>query len=147
MCHTDLLCVQWKTLDDGKRNCPKHAEFYSKNKFEKIVHLVGVIIRIYHDARSPECQIESSYLCPNLIHLHNCVLSLIHSRPVHVRDVRSSAVRSAAICKVYTRHGENAADTFVQKKYPAPIALCKQTINWISLNCQYQHMHNFNVTG
>jgi hypothetical protein len=35
-----LLCVQWKTLDDGQRNCPKHVEFYSKNKFEKLVHLV-----------------------------------------------------------------------------------------------------------
>jgi len=39
-----LLCVQWKTPDDGQRNCPKHVEFYSKNKFEKLVHLVGVII-------------------------------------------------------------------------------------------------------
>jgi len=37
-------------------NCPKHVEFYSKNKFEKLVHLVGFIIRIYDDARSPECQ-------------------------------------------------------------------------------------------
>jgi hypothetical protein len=25
----------------------KHAEFYSKNKFEKLVHLVGFIIRIF----------------------------------------------------------------------------------------------------
>jgi len=33
-------CVQWKTPDDGQRNCPKHVEFYSKNKFEKLVHLV-----------------------------------------------------------------------------------------------------------
>jgi len=49
-----LLCVQWKTPDDGQRNCPKHVEFYSKNKFEKLVHLVGFIIRICHDARSPE---------------------------------------------------------------------------------------------
>jgi len=40
------------------RNCPKHVEFYSKNKFEKLVHLVGFIIRIYHDARSSECQIH-----------------------------------------------------------------------------------------
>jgi len=32
-------------------------EFYSKNKFEKLVHLVGFIIRLYHDARSPERQI------------------------------------------------------------------------------------------
>jgi hypothetical protein len=28
-----------------------------QNKFEKLVHLVGFIIRIYHDARSSECQI------------------------------------------------------------------------------------------
>jgi len=35
-------------------NCPKHLEFYSKNKFEKLVHLVGFIIRIYHDAQSSE---------------------------------------------------------------------------------------------
>jgi len=26
-------------------NCPKYVEFYSKNKFEKFVHLVGFIIR------------------------------------------------------------------------------------------------------
>ena len=31
-----LLCVQWKTPDDGQRNCPKHVEFYSKNKFGKL---------------------------------------------------------------------------------------------------------------
>jgi len=43
--HILLLCVQWKTPDDGQRNCPKHVEFHSKNKFEKLVHLVGVIIR------------------------------------------------------------------------------------------------------
>ena len=32
--HIPLLCVQWKTPDDGQRNCPKYVEFYSKNKFE-----------------------------------------------------------------------------------------------------------------
>jgi hypothetical protein len=37
-------------------NCPKYVEFYSKNKFEKLVHLVRFIIRIYHEARSPERQ-------------------------------------------------------------------------------------------
>ena len=55
--HKPLLCAQWKTPDDGQRNCPKHVEFYSKNKFEKLVRLVGFIIRIYHDTRSPERQI------------------------------------------------------------------------------------------
>jgi len=33
--------------DDGQRKCPKHVEFYSKNEFEKLVHLVGFIVRIY----------------------------------------------------------------------------------------------------
>jgi len=44
---------------NGQNNCPKHVEFYSKNKFEKLVHLVGFIIRIYHYARSPERQNSS----------------------------------------------------------------------------------------
>jgi len=52
--HIPLPCVQYKTADDGQRNCPKHVEFYSKNKFEKLVPLVGFILRTYHDARSPE---------------------------------------------------------------------------------------------
>jgi len=51
-----LLCVQWKTPDDGQRNCPKHVEFPFENKFEKLVHLFGFIIEIYHDARSHERQ-------------------------------------------------------------------------------------------
>ena len=35
-----------KSPDDGQRNCPKNLEFYSKNKFEKLMQLVGFIIRI-----------------------------------------------------------------------------------------------------
>ena len=44
--------------DGEHRNCPKYVEFYSKKKFEELVHLVGFIIRIYHDSRSCECQIR-----------------------------------------------------------------------------------------
>jgi hypothetical protein len=45
----------------------KQVEFHSKNKFEKLVHLVGLIIRIYQDARSSECQIKfTAHLCPVL---------------------------------------------------------------------------------
>jgi len=36
-----------KTPDDGQRKCPKHVEFYYKNKFEKSVHLFGFNIVIY----------------------------------------------------------------------------------------------------
>jgi len=48
-CFGQFLCpssgLQWKTPDDEQRDCPKHVEFYSKNKFEKLVHLVGFNIR------------------------------------------------------------------------------------------------------
>jgi len=41
---TNVQCTG-KT-DGGQRNCPKHVEFCSENKFEKLVHLVGFVIRI-----------------------------------------------------------------------------------------------------
>jgi len=55
MTYTIAVCSV-KTPDDRQRNCPKHVEFYSNNKFDKFVHLVDFIIRIYHDSRSPERQ-------------------------------------------------------------------------------------------
>jgi len=45
MIYTIAVCTV-KNPDDGQRNCPKLVEFYSKNKFEKLVHLVGFITRI-----------------------------------------------------------------------------------------------------
>ena len=45
-----LLRIQYQTPDDGQKTCPKHVEFYPKNKFEKLVHLVGFIIRMFNDA-------------------------------------------------------------------------------------------------
>ena len=50
ICHTGFAdCL----LATGQQNL-----FYSKNKFEKLVHLVGLIMRIYQDARSSECHIS-----------------------------------------------------------------------------------------
>ena len=44
LCDIYHCCVySKKTPDDGQRNCPKHVEFYSKNNFEKSLHLVGFI--------------------------------------------------------------------------------------------------------
>jgi len=34
--HIPLLCLQWKTSDDGHRNSPKHVEFHSKSKIWEI---------------------------------------------------------------------------------------------------------------
>jgi len=49
-----VLSVQSWTPDDGRRDRPKHVEWYSINS--KIVHLVGFTIEIYYDARPHERQ-------------------------------------------------------------------------------------------
>jgi len=45
-CHTGYAeCLLAGSGWNWVPTCPKHAGFYSKNKFEKLVHLVGFIIR------------------------------------------------------------------------------------------------------
>ena len=41
MTYSIAVCTV-KTPEDGQRKFPKHVEFYSKNTFEKSVHLVGI---------------------------------------------------------------------------------------------------------
>jgi hypothetical protein len=78
--HIPLQCVQWKTPDDGQRNCPKHVEFHSKKKFEKLVRLVGFIVRNYQDARSRERQHFSGCLLCRLPSILGCKLCKIWTR-------------------------------------------------------------------
>jgi hypothetical protein len=50
--------VQWKTPDDGRRNCQKHVEFLNKNKFGKLVRLLVLLKRLYNFS------IRWQFLCP-----------------------------------------------------------------------------------
>ena len=47
MTYTTAVCTVNRTPYDGQRNCPKHVEFHSKNKFEKLLHLVGFVIHSF----------------------------------------------------------------------------------------------------
>jgi len=77
MAYTIIAVYSGKTPDDGQSNCPKHVVFYSKNKFEKLVYLVGFIIRIYHVARSLEGRILlSPPRCPQNVFL---IFALLYS--------------------------------------------------------------------
>jgi len=64
-----LLCVQWNTPDEGQRNCPKHVEFYSKNKFEKLVQLVSFIIR----RKTTLTQLSTKHVCIRCVFRDKCV--------------------------------------------------------------------------
>jgi len=66
--HCCVYSKKKKTPDDGKRNCPKHVEFPSKNKFEKLMHLVGFIIRHSHVAGRGTTVDLTSFTDTNLIH-------------------------------------------------------------------------------
>jgi len=57
MTYTIAVCTvknSWWWAEELSETC----KFHSKNKFEKLVRLVGFIIKIYHDARSHERQIN-----------------------------------------------------------------------------------------
>jgi len=100
--HAPLLCAQCKTPDDGQRNYPKHAEFYSKNKFEKLENLVDFTIRIYHGARSPERQIYrkwpkhvefySKNKFEKLVYVVGFIVSIYHDARSPERQKRKKAV-------------------------------------------------------
>ena len=69
----------------AQRNCPKHVEFYSKNKFEKLGHLVGFIIIILrfslHKARSYMAGVE--------VFVHSLLTSTQHGEYLATRRRRS----------------------------------------------------------
>ena len=41
--HITVPNVQWKTPDDGQRNCPKHVEFLDKNKSGELVRVLVLL--------------------------------------------------------------------------------------------------------
>jgi len=45
MTYNIAVCTVKKNPNNGQRNCPKHVEFRSKNKFEILVHLVRFILK------------------------------------------------------------------------------------------------------
>ena len=55
----------------------KHVEFYSKNKFEKLVHLVGFIIRMDHVVRREGFDFPSLKNAKNWIFFSHSVLTLL----------------------------------------------------------------------
>jgi hypothetical protein len=61
--HTPLLCVLWKAPNVGQRNSPKYVEFHSKNKSEKLMHLVCFIIRSYRKMFGPYSYLRVQISC------------------------------------------------------------------------------------
>jgi hypothetical protein len=83
-----LLCVQWKSPDDGQSNCPKHVEFHSKNKFEKIVHIVGVILQHCASYRF------ATYMRVSLIVVVVVVLMLLLLEHIYIRLILNTVTES-----------------------------------------------------
>ena len=114
--HIPLLCVQWKTPDGGQRNCLKHVDFHSKNKFEKLVHLVGIIIKkilftvFLHDAVPLRAFTALSKLLPS-----SC-LSVCPRRTIRVPPDRRSW-NSILVTLRYTNRAFSYIHCTVQQIY------------------------------
>jgi len=69
---TPLLCVQWKTPDDGLRKCTKHVQFHSKNNFEKLMLLVDFIKK--NLSRCTVTWTSNLLTCTETLHSCGCAL-------------------------------------------------------------------------
>jgi hypothetical protein len=87
----------------GQQNI-KNLEFSSKNKFEKLVHIVGFIIRIYHDAQSSECQINWNkllFFTTRYVFLpHSAITKLYIHINIYNTKLNMSHCRSGPRCEV-----------------------------------------------
>jgi len=87
--------------------------FYCKNKFKKLVHLIGFVIRIYHDTRSSECKKHS---CKLLVPIHwstwchipegspNLLNLCTEYRVMHTRSLRIITVTSHIYMQFYKHY-------------------------------------------
>ena len=82
-----------KTPDDGQRNCPKRVEFYSKNKFEKLVHLVGFFLYKNVSLYSSKRQVM-------LVKLINRMLDSTVLRPTLISHASSRRIPIALVIEV-----------------------------------------------
>ena len=93
------LASSEKSPDNGQKNCPKRVEFYSQNKFEKLVFLVDFIIGIYQDWRSAERKIQSfSFLWP-------CIVSKVWRE----KNQQDATIRCLLLTSVSTCFGHHYA--------------------------------------
>jgi len=60
MTYTTAVCTVKKLLMMDRETVRNMYSFIPENKFEKLAHLVGFVVRIYHDARPHERQIQFS---------------------------------------------------------------------------------------
>ena len=67
--HIPVPKVQWKTPHDGQRNCPEHVEFLDKNKFGKLVRLLGLLTR---NVVTCSCVPQDGELTACVIFNYNC---------------------------------------------------------------------------
>jgi hypothetical protein len=78
--HVPLLCVQWKTPDDGQRYCLKHVDFHSETKFSEI-NASGWFC--YKKITGSFCEnvLKWRYtkLCSELHSLYKCLLIVVSS--------------------------------------------------------------------
>jgi len=123
---------------DGHRNCVKHVEFYSQNKSEKFVHLIGFIIRINHDARSSEYQIQLYAILTQYVlylsTLHSFGMAYTLFTPKFSSSLpRNSKFLRMKILNLRCHHEDNETNT--QYLYSVYQFLMKNCNKHLSISC------------
>jgi hypothetical protein len=108
---SSILSVQWITPDDGQRNCPKHVEFHFQNKSEKLVHLVGFIIK-----KTVECitrALNKVFSIASGVALHKTAVQIVPEGRCNM------LTRSDVRCKIFIYY------SWVSTRWQWSVNLCK----------------------
>jgi hypothetical protein len=57
----------WFPPGDRQRNSPKYVEFHFMNKFERLVHLVGFIIKNIYMFQTNNCSSSGGNFCTRIM--------------------------------------------------------------------------------
>jgi len=118
-------------------NLSESCRVLFKNKFEELVLLVGFITRIYHDARSSECQISLDCVNANVLFYFRHVLSVLllqeQTHPV------SHSVRN------FLHYTENKDRSAAQRSHHTPTS--SSTSRWSAHPCNPLQFSSYCVVG
>ena len=123
-----LLCVHWKTPDEGQRNYLKHVEFHSKNKFEKLLHLVGFIIR--NLSRCTVTWMSKEMFLTEVVEENE--IYILHPVHLFVFGFRDHSTKVCLTVRSFPnlRAAEQSA-VVIAYRTPPPMGETKESIDWV----------------
>jgi hypothetical protein len=104
------------TPDDGQRNRPKHIEFHFIKKFEKLGHLVGLIIRKFVKLHGHmNVKIKGPNYSTIVVRSRRQIRGRLCNETAHIqKKIMLKNVECCYVCKRFATKGHNLQNSCTQ---------------------------------